>query len=718
MKWPMAVVAIIISTTFLFGQQDLCGTMVNVQHDSQADAGYAKRYNDFISFLKSDANRQIERSVDSSYPTIYIPVVFHIIYNNSNGPENISDAQVLSQIDALNRDFNYQPGQEMPYIPEAYKGLVTNANIKFCMAQFDPAGNVTTGIDRLYFPETSWDTRNEIDSLLKPLTIWNNLFYLNVWSVIMGGDLESSGWLAYSSLPPDVWSPTTDGVAARYDVIGTTGNLLAGIDEGKTVSHEVGHWLGLFHTFQDGCPGGDSTCATTGDYICDTPPEAAADYGCPTFPNITCNNGPNGDMYMNFMDYSTDACRGMFTPQQVDRMHSTINTYRPRMLSAANGCFYQLDAALNSALIPTASNCSLTFTPTVLLENKSIQNLTSGVITYQMDGSASQTINWTGSMATGQVTELFLPSQTVTAGSHKLLVIFNNADGLGPDYNPSNDTLNISFNAYDGGNSLSLPFAEGFEGTFPENGWSLYNPTNDSLNYWKQNSTTGAYGTSSKCIWMNNLGYHINPRGLSEGVVTANYDFSTIQYPQLNFDEAYAQYSSSRTDSLKVFYSINCGTTWVPLWQQSGAELATAPNTNQLFQPNDTQWRTVNVPLLNLVGIQKVSFLFVNLSGAGNAMYLDNIDVVNNVTLSVPEITKVDVRIYPNPASNTAALRLPSGSGFKKLQVFNELGQMVYETNVTDGITMLSTQTYATGMYLVQLTGDNISQTEKLMIAR
>ncbi len=242
----------------------------------------------------------------SSNEIIYIPVVVHVLYKTA--AENISDAQVKSQIDVLNKDFRMLNSDRVN-TPQAFKSLAGDAKIQFCLAQVDPNGKKTTGIDRKYTSQALFITDDGMKMVSKGgAASWDSKHYLNIWVCKL-----SSRSLGYAT-PPGA-AADKDGVVIAYDVFGTLGNLRAPFTLGRTTTHEVGHWLGLVHIW------GDSSCGD--DHVNDTPTQQSYNFGCQSFPKISsCSPNSNGDMFMNFMDFSDDACMNIFTKGQVNRMRA------------------------------------------------------------------------------------------------------------------------------------------------------------------------------------------------------------------------------------------------------------------------------------------------------------------------------------------------------------------------------------------------------------
>lgn len=706
----------VLSTVFLFQfseAQQWCGTMENVYRKMKQDPAIQQRFKNLLDTLSDQYVNAPARSTEAVPDIIYVPVVFHIVHNGKpvGTGENISDAQVQSQIDAMNLHYNFLD-PNIGNVPAPFQSAVANCHIKFCLAKFDPQGNPTTGIIRHQFAQATWNTQDDIDNTLKPATIWDHTKYLNIWSVKMGGDLTSQGILAYATLPY-IANASDDGVVARSNVIGTI-NTLAGYQLGKTVTHEVGHWLGLLHTWGLG-PG----CGDQGDYIADTPDEDDAAYGCPTFPYISCPlTTPNGAMFMNYMDYTYDQCSSMFTNGQNDRMHFVLDGSRSAIKTAANtNCFYSLDAAVASLDFPGDTICSFQFKPIVTIRNEGVIAITSGKLYFQIDGDVVQILNWNGSIPSQGEVKITLPEQTTISGVHTLDVTFGNVNGQAADNYSGNDSKNSSFYVYDGGTAASLPLLEGFEAvTFPPTNWQVQNPNHDAT--WMMNPAFSGYGQSTACMSIDNFSYGVNPNKKKDAILTDAYDFTSVTYPELKFDMAYAPYNALRYDSLNVYYSLDCGSHWTKIWNQQGEELATAPAQTLMFTPSASQWKTVSVPLLNMAGQNKVTFKFENVTGWGNVLYVDNINIANNPSLSVSETKREEVNIFPNPASDLIAIRMPATHPFHRIEVLNSVGELVYQTLMNENALIFSVKDFPSGLYFVRMVGDNKSQTEKFLVTK
>ena len=279
-------------------------------------------------------------------PVITIPVVVHVMYyqNDALGTgTNISDAQIQSQIDVLNEDFR-RLNSNIYSVPAAFRGVSADPLIQFCLAQQDPNGNFTTGINRYPVNGFSEPTTNYIDANYKPATIWDRNKYLNIWSC----DISNSGnqILGYAQFPGEPISAAfpnpelTDGVVVLYSTVGLSGSNLINYNLGKNCTHEVGHWLNLKHIW------GDETGCDADDYVIDTPPQSFDSNSrmifpnsCPSFPvfNDACSPNYPGIMFMNYMDYAFDQCKSMFTYGQSNRMDAALFNQRAGLLTS-QGC--------------------------------------------------------------------------------------------------------------------------------------------------------------------------------------------------------------------------------------------------------------------------------------------------------------------------------------------------------------------------------------------
>jgi Pregnancy-associated plasma protein-A/Secretion system C-terminal sorting domain len=263
---------------------------------------------------------------DRGSMVITIPVVVNVLWNTA--VENISDAQIQSQLDVLNADFRLLNDDALG-TPAAFALSLADCEINFCLARRDPTGCLTNGIRRRETTKTVFysNTDNVKFTSQGGLDIWDRDQYLNIWVCNM-----NSNPIAYAQFPGG--SASTDGIVVDYRYFGTIGTATAPFNLGRSATHEIGHWLNCFHIWGDD----ESSCSGT-DMVGDTPNQADENYGCPSFPQVSCSNGPTGDMFMNYMDYVDDACMFMFTNGQKTRMQATFEAGGPRnAILNSKGC--------------------------------------------------------------------------------------------------------------------------------------------------------------------------------------------------------------------------------------------------------------------------------------------------------------------------------------------------------------------------------------------
>ncbi len=257
----------------------------------------------------------------------YIPVVVHVLWNTSG--QNISDAQIQSQIDVLNEDYS-RTNANAASTPGAFSGVASGTNFRFCLATVDPGGAITTGIERKQTNITEFQTDDKMKfNSTGGLNAWDVNRYLNIWVCNMADDI-----LGYAETPDVIPHTNTFGVVIAYNAFGRTGTATSPYNLGRTGTHEVGHFFNLLHVWGDD----NGACNNFGDGVADTPDQAEETYNCVNFPLLdNCSSTYPGVMFMNYMDYSDDACMNMFTAGQAMRMYDEISNYYPTLLNS-NGC--------------------------------------------------------------------------------------------------------------------------------------------------------------------------------------------------------------------------------------------------------------------------------------------------------------------------------------------------------------------------------------------
>ncbi|PHN08383.1 M43 family zinc metalloprotease [Flavilitoribacter nigricans] len=317
---------------FSLSAQRNCATMEQLEQQLQQDPGMLKNMERIEKmtqeYIRSGAKEKAVSGV------VTIPVVVHVVYNNA--AENISDAQIQSQIDVLNEDFR-RLNADASNTPSDFTGVAADTEIEFCLASVDPLGNSTNGITRTFTTRTSFSSNNDMKfDANGGKDAWPAANYLNIWVCDLGNSL-----LGYAQFPGG--SAATDGVVCNYPAFGRGAqySLFTNFALGRTTTHEVGHWLNLRHIW------GDGPCSFD-DFVADTPEASGPNYsGTPcTYPgpNSCRPRGQAGkndlpDMFQNYMDYSDDVCMNLFTLGQTDRMRALFDTGGAReSLLSSSGC--------------------------------------------------------------------------------------------------------------------------------------------------------------------------------------------------------------------------------------------------------------------------------------------------------------------------------------------------------------------------------------------
>ena len=300
--------------------QDRCASIMNLESIKQADPKFYTRIINIEEHLKQYLAQLDEGAARNGPSIIRIPVVVHVLHNGSpvGTGLNIGMAQVESQIEVLNEDFR-RLNVDAANTPGTFLPVAADSQIEFYLACIDPNDNPTNGVVRIqgegeYSVEMDGD---QVDETLTGIKVgingsqaWPTNRYLNIWVANLADDV-----LGYAQFPDQYASkPNTDGVVINTSSFGTIGFVQAPFDQGRTATHEVGHWLNLLHIW------GDELCGD--DLVGDTPVQEWSSPGCPNHPRASCGSD---DMFMKYMDYTDDACMNMFTQGQRNRMRAVLS---------------------------------------------------------------------------------------------------------------------------------------------------------------------------------------------------------------------------------------------------------------------------------------------------------------------------------------------------------------------------------------------------------
>ena len=600
----------------------------------------------------ADAEAQIVHAIGQTRALQYnhtpglkiIPVVVHVIHNG--GTENISDAQIQSQITILNQDFRRKVGT-----PGFGNGA--DALIEFCIARKDPQGRCTNGIIRVQSTLTNHQTSQR--SQLKQLSYWDNTRYLNMY--VVKNINNGVGILGYSSFPGG--PPDEDGIVVRHDYFGNIGTAANGM--GRTTTHEIGHWFGLYHTFQNGC--GTSDTCNSGDNVCDTPPVANPNFGCPSAAPNSCTNDSYPDQIQNYEDYTNDACKSIFTLGQKNRMHAALASLRPDVWAQWNIDSTGCDSGfVNGPCGPIADFVSL---------NTSLCS-GSAITFFSRSQNNPTSYSWTfpgGTPATSTVTNPVVTYATPGVYAVKLVV----SNGIGLD----SLTLSNYITVTPAPIGQPIPFYEGFETTiFPPNGITIDNP--DGGVTWGRDVAAVPYAGIG-CAKIDNL---INTNyGQSDAMLLPRLDFSNASGAEyLYFYWAYARSDANYSDELTVLASKDCGVNWTQLLYRTGNSLATGPTQTTPYIPDgNTTWKSAKLSLAAFAGERNLQIKFINTTDGGNNLYIDNIGVGEApLAIAGPGSTAVwDYHLYPNPASNTVTFSYPATQKLESIRLISLIGQTI-----------------------------------------
>ena len=323
----LAVLLFIVTGFQLFGQKN-CSIEEYVNKQKSENISLKDNLEQVELFTQNKTSSETSAQRINGVPEIIrVPVVFHVLYQYEQQNPSLETLNIL--IEALNRDLNKR-NSDTSNIPTVFRPLATAMGFEFKLAKMDPAGKATNGVVRKYTPVSYWLSDDKMKfSASYGDDAWDSKSYLNVWICNM------KDVLGYSTLPG--MDPKKDGIVLSFEDLFNPRGTTPTINDFRTIVHEVGHWLNLYHLWGEGYCGDDK--------VDDTPKQSSYTPGCPNGTRVTCGNGPGGDMYMNFMDFTDDVCMHMFTKGQRKRARVLFEAGGPR-----NSILYS--KGLNTPLIP------------------------------------------------------------------------------------------------------------------------------------------------------------------------------------------------------------------------------------------------------------------------------------------------------------------------------------------------------------------------------
>jgi PKD repeat protein len=617
-----------------------------------------------------------------------IPVVFHILH--AYGEENISKEQIEDQIRIINEDFQRQ-NADASNTRAIFADRAADFELEFKLARVAPDGSCTEGITRKYDPVNMIEDFTDRDNEAKTsVAAWDRDKYLNIWIVKEILSNEEGTILGYAQFPGQ--RATTDGIVMIHDRVGSIGSASAS-DKGRTLTHEIGHWLGLFHPFQSGCFGGDG--------VSDTPPVAEASYGCTAGQNInSCtNDSPDEpDMVENYMDYANGACMNAFTNGQLVRVEGYLSSTSGRALNISS-----------ANLIATGVNTSPTCGPiadfwydsekTIICEGGNIEfkDLSyNGPVT-------DRTWKFEGGMPATSVA----PNPVViynTAGVYKVELEVSNSEGT------ANIVREFFITVKPAIAQFSAPLGQDFENSNSTNTWELEVIGEYG---WKRSIARGFSGTSSlQSIVDENTPDNQRVSAISTPIDLASYANAV----NLHFKYAYARRSSAASEILIVMASTDCGENWANLEAMNSSKLETSGVSPDWLPTSPSDWMSKEIDLSRYQDESNLLIRFDVIANQGNSVLLDDINF-GRFALSVPSYeSDLELALVPNPAQNKVQLKGLDNSANAIVSIVDITGRLLLQQNLDPQNATINTETLVNGVYSVVVISEYKSWSKKLII--
>ena len=654
----------------------------NYQTTEQFEEWIAKK----IKELPSNPNYNIKASRN-------IPVVVHVLYGNST--QNISTAQIQDQIDIMNKDFS-ATNTDIGNTPAVFSSAVGNMDIQFCLAQTDPSGNPTNGIDRISIPTTSVtdaqiETNYGLNNMWDP-TKYFNIFVANVSGGLLGKAVFPTG-SGLSGLPGGS-APSYDGIMVAYTAFGSIGTAQAPYNKGRSATHETGHWLGLRHIW------GDGTCAT--DYCSDTPPAQTSNFGCPSFPHNlgTCSGNTTGEMTMNYMDYTDDACMYMFTNDQKTRMDAVLlNSPQRKELLTSNVCGA---AALDANFTANTTNINVGQTVTFTDASTTPNTLNGWSWNFDVTGiggvspatASTQgphvvTYNTAGTFTVSlQANDNAPSSDTETKTAYITVNPPGTCDSTAANWDINTDGASSGVYTWGAGNGYVIG-----QNTYGDNGWA------DKVTY----STTGK--ELSEVIYF---------FGVASG--TGNVNLKV-------WGETAAKPGSVMSTQSVAISSLATGGNGT-LWTLSPAPAITGNfyvgYDHTALTNGDTAACYSATKSTNSLWAYESTPVWTDLSAYGVVQGMAMIPVICDISTGEKEILGDinEVSVFPNPSNGTVSIALPSKVE-STVEVYNVVGKLVYSNKpFNTQLITIDINNQPNGVYFINVKTGKTVTTKKIILSK
>ena len=622
---------------------------------------------------------------------IVIPVVFHVIHYN--GPENISDAQIYSGIEVMNRDFR-KLNPDIDDVITEFEAIAADSEIEFRLAQIDPNGNCHTGINRIVSPLTYVG-----DGDVKDLIQWPRNSYLNIWVVENANG--AAGYSLYPSSVNGAMGAGNDGIVVAHDYtgnIGTSNNYRS-----RTLTHEAGHWMNLRHPWGNSNSPGDPDNCDMDDNVDDTPLTSGW-----TSCNLNGETCGSLDNVQNYMDYSY--CGRMFTEGQRERMRAAMYSS-----TAQRNQLWTPENLAETGADQDPILCEARFTV-------SRQTICVGDSVQFFDASYHGVSGWEWNFGDGGTSDAESPWYT-----------FDQAGVFDVALTVSNGTNEVSLTepAYiqvlDVG-AMATPFSDSFEAAELSADWFMVDVSNDG-DGWEVVTSAAYTGDRSLRIhnWSNAIEYN------QDQLVTSSMDMSDAEEILVSYKWAYCYKGTNDDDDtddrLKVYASPDCGETWSLRRMHRGfTDLPSAPPHPFAFTPNGPdEWSgyTLSIPYEQFL-TENFRLMFEFESRLGNNIFLDDINIEMLTASDVAErerLQGLDLEVYPNPATASATLEFGTHCSFDlvTVELYDLTGRIMW--NGYSGSLPMGTYRFevptaelARGTYLMVVDADGRRSATQLMV--
>ena len=613
-----------------------------------------------------------------------IPVVFHVIHNN--GEENISNEQIYDAITILNRDFRKQ-NADTSTIVAAFQDIAADIGIEFALAGKDPDGNCHPGINRVMSPLTNDGGSSD----MKALSYWPRDEYMNIWVCADAGD----GVAGFTYNPGDVsgfWGYSEDGIVMRSDYVGSIGTSSA--SKSRTLTHEVGHWLNLDHTWGNSNSPGDPENCNMDDNVSDTPN---------TIGHTSCNLsagtcGSELDNVQNYMEYSY--CSRMFTEGQANRMRAALlssTADRNQLWTNSNlTATGVIDPPLCAAVFGVSQVSGCAGTP-VQFFDQSYHNV--------------ETWNWNfgdGMSFSGSDPAIHKnPEHTYSSpGNYSVTLTVSNSGGTVT----SNNNFVMTILPETGINNLQ----EGFENAFPASSWIISNPNADET--WEVSPSAATSGIKSLKLRNFTIDAGNTDEFISTTINTSNTDSVVIMYKW-----AYANMTNETDDRLKISISNDCGNTWSLRKMRRGTtNLPTADPTNSQFTPTSSdQWSSEAIIITDptyFTNQFRVKFEF--LADGGNNLFIDDINIFpTSGSVLVGELSSGHIAAYPVPADDALYIEMDNlNDSGALLTILDGSGRACLSQPLYSSINSVDVSPLTPGLYCVLVVSGESRWMRKVII--